>query len=93
MKLVLIKGAPIYRLISANVMSHHPDLPRLERLYPHFCVVQVNNVFNMPQQLGGKRLVAYPHPQVVFQYFDGRTGELAYAHSIVLPRKEDAPSK
>ena len=70
-----------------------PDLPRLERLYPHFCVVQVNNVFNMPQQLGGKRLVAYPHPQVVFQYFDGRTGELAYAHSIVLPRKEDAPSK
>jgi len=30
-----------------------PDLPRLERLYPHFCVVQINNVFNMPQKLGG----------------------------------------
>ncbi len=59
-----------------------PDLPRLERLYPHFCVVQVNNVFNMPQKLGGKRLVAYPHPQVIFQYFDGRTGELAYAEAI-----------
>ncbi len=59
-----------------------PDLPRLERLYPHFCVVQVNNVFNMPKELGGKRLVAYPHPQVVFQYYDGRTGELAYAESI-----------
>lgn len=59
-----------------------PDLPRLERLYPHFCVVQVNNVFNMPKKLGGKRLVAYPHPQVVFQYYDGRTGELAYAESI-----------
>ncbi|MEM8668461.1 MAG: metallophosphoesterase family protein [Planctomycetota bacterium] len=61
-----------------------PDLPRLQRLYPHFCVVQVNNVFNMPKQLDGKRLVAYPHPQVVFQYYDGRTGELAYAESITV---------
>lgn len=59
-----------------------PDLPRLQRLYPHYCVVQVNNVFNMPQQLGGTRWVAYPHPQVVFQYYDGRTGELAYAESV-----------
>ncbi|MCA9179172.1 MAG: metallophosphoesterase family protein [Planctomycetales bacterium] len=59
-----------------------PDVPRLERLYPHFCVVQVNNVFNQPLQLGGKRWVAYPHPQVVFQYYDGRTGELAYAESV-----------
>ncbi len=63
-----------------------PDLPRLERLYPHFCVVQVNNVFNMPKQLGGKRLVAYPHPQVVFQYYDGRSGELAYAEAVSLDR-------
>lgn len=63
-----------------------PDLPRLERLYPHFCVVQINNVFNMPQKLGGRRWVAYPHPQVVFQYYDGRTGELAYAEAISLDR-------
>jgi alkaline phosphatase D len=66
------------------------DLPRLERLYPHFCVVQVNNVFNMPQKLGDKRWVAYPHPQVVFQYFDGRTGELAYAEAISVDRKKTA---
>lgn len=59
-----------------------PDLPRLERLYPHYCVVQVNNVFNMPQKLGDTRWVAYPHPQVVFQYFNGRTGELVYAEAI-----------
>jgi phosphodiesterase/alkaline phosphatase D-like protein len=59
-----------------------PDLPRLERLYPHYCIVQVNNVFNMPQQLGGTRWVAYPHPQVIFQYYDGRSGELAYAEAI-----------
>ena len=63
-----------------------PDVPRLERLYPHFCVVQVNNVFNMPQKLGDKRLVAYPHPQVIFQYYDGRTGELDYAEAISLDR-------
>ncbi|MCA9046164.1 MAG: metallophosphoesterase family protein [Planctomycetaceae bacterium] len=63
-----------------------PDLPRLERLYPHYCVVQVNNVFNMPQKLGDKRWVAYPHPQVIFQYFDGRTGELDYAEAVSLDR-------
>ena len=65
-----------------------PDLPRLERLYPYFCVVQVNNVFNMPQKLGDKRSVAYPHPQIVFQYYDGRSGELAYAEAVSLARKE-----
>ena len=59
-----------------------PDVPRLQRLYPHFCVVQVNNVFNMPKTLGDQRLVAYPHPQVVFQYYNGRSGELAYAEAI-----------
>ncbi|MCC6508197.1 MAG: metallophosphoesterase family protein [Pirellulaceae bacterium] len=64
-----------------------PDVPRLERLYPYFCVVQVNNVFNMPQKLGEKRLVAYPHPQIVFQYYDGRTGELAYAEAISVDRQ------
>ena len=63
-----------------------PDVPRLERLYPHFCVVQVNNVFNMPKKADEKRLVAYPHPQIVFQYYDGRSGELAYAESISLDR-------
>ncbi|WP_296461902.1 metallophosphoesterase family protein [Rubinisphaera sp.] len=66
-----------------------PDLPRLERLYPYYCVVQVNNVFNMPQKVGGKRLVAYPHPQVIFQYYEGRTGKLAYAEAISLPRNKN----
>jgi alkaline phosphatase D len=59
-----------------------PDIPRLDRLYPHFAVVQVNNVFNMPKKLGDTRWVAYPNPQVIFQYYDGRSGELAYAESI-----------
>lgn len=64
-----------------------PDLDRMERMYPHFAVVQVNNVFNMPQKLGDKRWVAYPHPQVVFQYYDGRTGELRYAESVSTARE------
>ncbi len=64
------------------------DLPRLERLYPYYCVIQVNNVFNMPPKLGGKRLVTYPHPQVIFQYYEGRTGKLAYAEAISIPRKK-----
>ncbi|QDV23471.1 alkaline phosphatase D family protein [Aureliella helgolandensis] len=58
------------------------DIPRLDRCYPYYCVVQVNNVFNMPPKLGGTRAVAYPHPQVILQYFDGRTGELAYSETI-----------
>lgn len=63
-----------------------PDLERLQRLYPYYAVVKVNNVFNMPQKLGDKRYVAYPHPQVVFQYYNGRTGELEYAESVSTAR-------
>ena len=64
-----------------------PDLERLDRLYPHYCVVQINNVFNMPKKLGDTRWVAYPHPQIIFQYYDGRTGELDYAEAISLDRE------
>ncbi len=63
-----------------------PDLERPQRLYPYYCVVQVNNVYNMPRQLGDTRWVAYPHPQVIFQYFDGRTGDFVYAEAISTPR-------
>lgn len=59
-----------------------PDIPRLHRCYPYYCVVQVNNVFNMPKKLGGTRWVEYPHPQVILQYFEGRTGKLAYSETI-----------
>jgi alkaline phosphatase D len=64
-----------------------PDLERSQRMYPYYCTVQVNNVFNMPQQLGGTRWVAYPHPQIIFQYFDGRTGEHVYSEAISTVRK------
>ena len=58
------------------------DTPNEYRRRPIYCVVQVNNVFNNPSE-GGDRLVAYENPQAVFQYYDGLTGELLYAESIV----------
>ncbi|MCA9193172.1 MAG: alkaline phosphatase D family protein [Planctomycetales bacterium] len=64
-----------------------PDLERLQRCYPYYCQVKVNNVFNMPQEIGDVRWVAYPHPQVILQYFDGRTGELAYSETVSIPHK------
>jgi len=63
-----------------------PDLERMDRLYPYYAVVKVNNVYNMPKKLGDKRWVAYPHPQVVFQYYNGNNGELEYAESISTSR-------
>ena len=61
-----------------------PDVPFNQRLRPHFCVVQINNVFNTPRKVGETRWLAYPHPQVVFQFYDGKTGDLAYAESITV---------
>jgi phosphodiesterase/alkaline phosphatase D-like protein len=58
------------------------DVPRDQLLHPLYCVVQVNNVFNSPLKVGEERWVAYPRPQVVIQYYDGRTGELRYAEAV-----------
>lgn len=68
-----------------------PDVDRSQRAYPYYCVVQVNNVYNMPQKLGDERWVAFPHPQVVFQYYDGRTGEFQYAEAIGTSRTDVEP--
>ena len=59
------------------------DIPRRNLRYPVYCVVQVNNVFNNPLDPGHDRWVAFPHPQVIFQYFDGHTGELRYAEAVL----------
>ncbi|MEQ8788407.1 MAG: metallophosphoesterase family protein [Pirellulaceae bacterium] len=59
------------------------DIPRDQLQHPTYCVVQVNNVFNNPLSVGGERWVAFERPQVVVQYYDGRTGELRYAESIL----------
>lgn len=64
---------------STNALA---DIPRANRLFPHYCVVQINNVFNNPKERDGERLVAFPHPHVIFQYYDGKTGDLRYAEAI-----------
>ncbi len=56
--------------------------PNEWRKRPVYCVVQVNNVFNNPLE-SGDRWVAYENPQAVFQYYDGLTGDLLYAESII----------
>lgn len=60
-----------------------PDTPNEMRNRPVYCVVKVNNVFNNPVKSGTDRWVAYKHPQAIFQYYDGLTGELLYAESII----------
>ena len=60
-----------------------PDTPLPMRNRPVYCVVQVNNAFNNPIEEGTDRWVAYSRPQVIFQYYDGLTGELLYAESIL----------
>lgn len=59
------------------------DIPRGNLQHPSYCVVQVNNVFNNPIHPGGTRRVAFPTPQVVFQYYNGLTGDLRYAEAIL----------
>jgi hypothetical protein len=59
------------------------DIPRDQLKYPGYCVVQINNVFSNPTQIGQQRWVTFPRPQVVFRFYDGRTGRLRYAESIL----------
>ena len=61
------------------------DIPNELRNRVIYTVVRVNNVFRNEVQPGVHRWVAYPKPQAVFQYYDGITGELLYAESIVTP--------
>lgn len=58
------------------------DMPANLVRQPIYTVVQMNNVFNNPIEAGKDRWVAYPHPQVVVQYFNGFTGDLLYAEAI-----------
>ena len=59
------------------------EVPNEMRNRVIYTVVRVNNVFRNEIQPGVNRWVAYPNPQAVFQYYDGITGELLYAQSVV----------
>jgi phosphodiesterase/alkaline phosphatase D-like protein len=59
------------------------DIPRDQLLHPTYCIVQINNAYDNPPHPGQHRWIAYPRPQVIFQYYDGRTGSLRYAESVL----------
>lgn len=65
---------------STYIMS---DIPREHRMYPTYCVVKVNNVFNNSLDRETDRWVRFPKPQVLFQFYDGYTGDLRYSETIV----------
>lgn len=50
--------------------------------WPIYTVVRVNNAFNIPTASGKDRWQAYPEPQVIFEFHDGYTGDLVFAHSV-----------
>ena len=58
------------------------DVPKELRNRPFYTIVQVNNVFNNPLLEGKDRWIAYPEPQAVIQFHDGRSGELLYAEAV-----------
>lgn len=58
------------------------DVPAPLVRQPIYTTVQINNVFNNPKEPGKNRWVTYPHPQVIFQFFDALTGDLLYAETI-----------
>ena len=60
-----------------------PDTPGPLRNKIIYAVVQLNNVYPNPVEEGKERWVAYPRPQMVFQYYNGLNGELLYAESIL----------
>jgi len=57
------------------------QMTRRTRL-PHYCVVQINNVFRNTDSSGRNVSIAFPRPHLLFQYYDGLTGELRYAEPI-----------
>lgn len=59
------------------------DTPKPQRRTPVYCIVQVNNIFNNPKEAGKDRWVAYPVPQVIFQYYSGISGELLYSETVL----------
>jgi phosphodiesterase/alkaline phosphatase D-like protein len=74
------QGRPVDMRWSTYMLDETPVQLRSQ---PVYTVVQVNNVFTNRRESGSDRTVAFPRPQVVFQYYDGFTGDLLYAESIL----------
>jgi len=50
--------------------------------WPVYTTIRVNNAFNIPDSSGKDRWIAHPEPQVVFEFRDGNSGDLLFAHSV-----------
>jgi alkaline phosphatase D len=61
--------------------------------WPIYTVIRVNNAFNVPDVSGKDKWAAYPEPQVIFEFHDGYTGDLVFAHSVSTSeaRREPVP--
>jgi hypothetical protein len=64
--------------------------PKSSRPRPEYRRLR-NSSFGSAVREGEKRWVAYPHPQAIFPYYDGLTGDLLYAEPILSSRCEKAP--
>lgn len=70
------------------------DIERRDLMHPTYCVVKVNNVFDAPttfrrnNEPDSVRKIAFPRPQVIIQYFNGLTGDLRFAHSVLAAPKD-----
>ena len=86
---------PVDILWSTHFVQDEND--RASLLHPTYCVVQVNNVYNNAKVYGQPadntppRWIAFPRPQVIFSYFDGRTGKLRYSFSIRAAEQPPTP--
>lgn len=63
-----------------------PDVPAPLVRQPIYTVVQMNNVFNNRLEPDKDRWIAYPHPQVIVQFFDGFSGDLLYSETVLVNR-------
>lgn len=61
------------------------------RGWPVYTTVKVNNAFNVPKADGKDNWEAHPEPQVIFEFRDGYTGELVFAHSVSTSEAKPTP--
>ena len=66
-----------------------PDVSRANLKHITYTTIQINNTFDAPltydqnDQPDGTRRIAFPRPQAVISFYDGRTGALRFAHSVL----------
>ena len=70
--------------------SFVPDGVGGRKRRPVYTVVQINNTFRIPGDKPDSDIhAAFDRPQAVFQYYDGLTGDLLYAESIIPAKSQN----